>query len=46
VIRGERLRGWEEHADDMRVEEIDGGHFLPDEQPAIVADRALALFSR
>ena len=46
VIRGERLRGWEEHADDMRIEEIDGGHFLPDEQPAIVADRALALFSR
>jgi pimeloyl-ACP methyl ester carboxylesterase len=46
VIRGERLRGWEEHADDMRIEEIDGGHFLPDEQPAIVADRALALFAQ
>ena len=46
VIRGDRLRGWEDHADDMRVEEIDGGHFLPDEQPAIVADRALAHFSR
>jgi pimeloyl-ACP methyl ester carboxylesterase len=45
VIRGERLRGWEEHADDMRIEEIDGGHFLPDEQPAIVADRAIAFFS-
>ena len=46
VIRGERLGGWEDHADDMRIEEIDGGHFLPDEQPAIVADRALAHFSR
>jgi pimeloyl-ACP methyl ester carboxylesterase len=46
VIHGERLRGWEDHADDMRIEEIDGGHFLPDEQPAIVADRALAHFSR
>ncbi len=44
VIRGERLRGFEDHADDMRIEEVDGGHFLPDEQPAIVADRALALF--
>ena len=46
VIRGERLRGYEEHADDMRLEEISGGHFLPDEQPAIVADRALAHFAR
>ena len=46
VIRGERLGGYEEHADDMRLEEVAGGHFLPDEQPAIVADRALALFSR
>jgi pimeloyl-ACP methyl ester carboxylesterase len=46
VIRGDRLRGYEEHADDMRVEEVAGGHFLPDEQPAIVAERALALFAR
>jgi pimeloyl-ACP methyl ester carboxylesterase len=46
VIHGERLRGWEEHADDMRVIEVDGGHFLPDEQPAVVAEQALALFSR
>ncbi len=30
----------------MRIEEVDGGHFLPDEQPAIVAEQALALFSR
>ncbi len=46
VIRADRLTGWEEHADDMRVGEIEGGHFLPDEQPAIVAEQALALFSR
>jgi pimeloyl-ACP methyl ester carboxylesterase len=46
VIKGERLQGFEEHADDMRLREIDGGHFLPDEQPARVAEEALALFSR
>jgi len=46
VISAERLTGWEEHADDMRVGEIDGGHFLPDEQPDLVAEQALALFSR
>jgi len=46
VIGGERLVGWEEHADDMRVVEIEGGHWLLDEQPAAVAQQALALFSR
>ena len=46
VIRAERLRGFEQHADDMRVDEVAGGHFLPDEQPAIVAEQALALFAR
>ena len=46
VIGGERLAGWEEHADDMRVGEVDGGHFLPDEQPDAVAAQALALFGR
>ena len=45
VIGGERLVGWEEHADDMRVVEIEGGHWLLDEQPAAVAQQALALFS-
>jgi pimeloyl-ACP methyl ester carboxylesterase len=44
VIRADRLGGWEEHADDMRIEEIEDGHFLPDEQPALIAERALALF--
>ena len=46
VIRADRLTGWEEHADDMRVAEVEGGHFLPDEQPAIVAEQALALVGR
>jgi pimeloyl-ACP methyl ester carboxylesterase len=46
VIRAERLRGFEEYADDMRVGQIEGGHFLPDEQPALVAEQALALFAR
>ena len=31
----------------MRLEKVaDAAHFLPDEQPAIVAEQALALFSR
>jgi pimeloyl-ACP methyl ester carboxylesterase len=46
VIGADRLAGWEEHADDMRVGEIEGGHFLPDEHPDAVAAQALALFSR
>jgi pimeloyl-ACP methyl ester carboxylesterase len=45
VITEERLAGYGEHADDMRVEQVpDAGHFLPDEQPALVAARALELF--
>ena len=46
VIRRERVAGWEDYADDMRATEIEGGHFLPDEQPGLVAEQALALFSR
>jgi pimeloyl-ACP methyl ester carboxylesterase len=46
VIRADGLTGWEEHADDMRVGEVEGGHFLPDEQPALIAEQALALFAR
>jgi pimeloyl-ACP methyl ester carboxylesterase len=47
VITEGRLAGFEEHADDMRLEKVAGaGHFLPDEQPAVVAAQALALFSR
>ena len=33
------------HADDMQVELIpDSGHFVPEEQPDLVAERALAFF--
>jgi pimeloyl-ACP methyl ester carboxylesterase len=46
VINSRRVRGFEQYADDMRVGEVEGGHFLPDEQPAIVAEQALALFAR
>lgn len=46
VITGERLAGWEGHADDMRVEQISGTHFLPDEHPDVVAERALKHFAR
>lgn len=39
------LTGWQRHADDMQVEVIPGaGHFLADECPDLVADRARAFF--
>lgn len=46
VVTPERQRGWEEHADDMHVEQVEGGHFLPDERPGLIAERALELFGR
>jgi pimeloyl-ACP methyl ester carboxylesterase len=45
VIRPSLLRGFEAHADDMRLELVDGtGHFIVDEQPDLVLERALAFF--
>jgi pimeloyl-ACP methyl ester carboxylesterase len=39
------LEGWQRNADDMMVEMLDGvGHFVPEEVPEVVADRAKALF--
>ena len=39
VINAERLGPWQEHADDMRVEEIPGAaHFLPEEVPDAVLE--------
>jgi pimeloyl-ACP methyl ester carboxylesterase len=39
------LAGYQRHADDMRVELVEGcGHFVADERPDLVADRALAFF--
>jgi pimeloyl-ACP methyl ester carboxylesterase len=42
VIHEGRVEGFEEHADDMTVELVDGGHWLPEEHPELVADRILA----
>jgi pimeloyl-ACP methyl ester carboxylesterase len=38
------VRGFEPHADDMRVELVEGGHFLPEERPELVAREARELF--
>ncbi len=41
VVRPHQLRGFERHADDMRLELIPGvGHFTPEEAPELVIDRA------
>lgn len=38
--------GYEDHADDLKVELVpDSGHFIVDEKPDLVADRALSLFT-
>jgi pimeloyl-ACP methyl ester carboxylesterase len=39
VLHEGRLQGYEEHADDMTVEMVDGTHWLPEERPELVADR-------
>jgi pimeloyl-ACP methyl ester carboxylesterase len=40
------LRGYEPHADDMDVELVPGcGHFIADERPELVADRARSFLS-
>ena len=45
VVRPHQLRGYERHADDMRVELIPGvGHFTAEEAPDLVADRTLEHF--
>jgi pimeloyl-ACP methyl ester carboxylesterase len=45
VIRPHQLRGYERHADDMRLELIPGvGHFTAEEAPELVVDRANELF--
>jgi pimeloyl-ACP methyl ester carboxylesterase len=37
------VQGFEPHADDMALELVDGGHFLPEERPGLVAQRAAEL---
>jgi pimeloyl-ACP methyl ester carboxylesterase len=45
VQRPSQLAGLDRHADDLEVEVVDGGHFLVDERPELVADRAAAWFA-
>jgi pimeloyl-ACP methyl ester carboxylesterase len=45
VIRPHQLRGYERHADDMRLELIPGvGHFTAEEAPELVVNRAIEHF--
>lgn len=45
VIRADILTGFEPYADDMSVEEIGGcGHFIAEERPDLVIERARELF--
>jgi pimeloyl-ACP methyl ester carboxylesterase len=46
ALRPRMLAGYQRHADDMRVELVPGcGHFIADELPDLVADRALGFFA-
>jgi pimeloyl-ACP methyl ester carboxylesterase len=46
VLRPELLEGYERHADDMEVELVqDSGHFIADERPELVAERAREFFA-
>jgi pimeloyl-ACP methyl ester carboxylesterase len=46
ALRPELLAGYERHADDMRVELVEGcGHFIADERPDLVAERAREFFA-
>jgi len=45
VVRPHQLRGYERHADDMRLELIPGvGHFIAEEAPELVVNRATEHF--
>jgi pimeloyl-ACP methyl ester carboxylesterase len=46
VLRPSMLAGYQRHADDMKVELVPGcGHFIADEMPDLVADRAREFFA-
>jgi pimeloyl-ACP methyl ester carboxylesterase len=46
VLRPEVLKDYEQHADAMEVELVDGcGHFIADEMPDLVAERAREFFA-
>jgi pimeloyl-ACP methyl ester carboxylesterase len=45
ALRPELLAGYQRHADEMRVELVPGcGHFIADEMPDLVAERAIKFF--
>lgn len=45
VVRGDVLAGYEPYADEMSVEEVPGcGHFIAEERPDLVVERARELF--
>jgi pimeloyl-ACP methyl ester carboxylesterase len=45
ALHHEILRGYERHADQMQVEKVEGcGHFIADERPDLVAERACTFF--
>ncbi len=45
VISERMLRGFEDHADEMELELVPGvGHFIVDERPELVVERALEFF--
>lgn len=47
VLRPAFLRGYEAYADDMSLELVDGiGHFIVEESPELVLERALEFFAR
>jgi len=46
ALRPETLAGYQRHAEDMKVELVPGcGHFIADERPDLVAERARAFFA-
>ncbi|HXR29907.1 MAG TPA: alpha/beta hydrolase [Solirubrobacterales bacterium] len=46
AIHTDLLAGYESHADDMQIELVPGcGHFIADERPELVAERARAFFA-
>lgn len=47
VLRPHMIAGCEEHADDLSVELVQGaGHFIADQRPELVLERALEFFGR
>jgi pimeloyl-ACP methyl ester carboxylesterase len=47
IMSAELVHGVDEHVDNWQLEVVDGAsHFIADERPDVVAERALALFDR